>query len=671
MITVLRPSGRGDLISAQVFEELFANQLASHVDVRPVSLPEWCETVLGPASSPRSFDDAARGFAEATSGADFVSPSYDAVALVPLLTALRNRSKSPTRILLIAHAPAACAMEWALLRPLLAPGDLVIAPTASAQHAIELLCPDLRDYVRTVPHPMNPLPEIPDGAETGVGGSEAPRLVSLTRFTAEKLLHRQIEAMALLRAGVGRAPRMHIAGQTTDADGQPLPYARGLQAKIRRLALQDTVRLCGPIRGVDEKARFLAGARLLLNLSVTVEESFGKAPVEALGAGVPVLATRWDGLVDTVGGCGALLPAFEVGPGFGFDVTAEQVAEGTRSLLEDPPAPEECRERAERFHPRVVAPQYGEVLRSALDRRSDCSEQVAPEDGDFSAAPDTGLLSRTAPLRHFAWGELFRMQAEMCKELRVSWETGQMPAAGDGSRLRNLVLIATRMPMERLMAGVETTDAILVGADDEGEPASGTPARASDDGFHARIAAAAGSSASVSSRMACLAELRHGGDTDTLRGCVEGITQDAAGFPGLRYLAAEVERIDGNFADAYEVCAGGDAPATLQEHDAYRLRQMARIARQRNRPREALPWLRDWLQRYPDSPESGPVWIDLCANLIGKDNASEHLQEAADALTRARDLLGDNPVVDKLEKLILAGQLVASPLVAGPRQAST
>lgn len=59
----------------------------------------------------------------------------------------------------------------------------------------------------------------------------------------------------------------------------------------------------------DERMAALSGSDMFLFPIDNVQETFGLAPVEAMAAGLPVIATDWDGLRDTVTpDCGVLIP---------------------------------------------------------------------------------------------------------------------------------------------------------------------------------------------------------------------------------------------------------------------------------------------------------------------------------------------------------------------------
>ena len=64
------------------------------------------------------------------------------------------------------------------------------------------------------------------------------------------------------------------------------------------------------------------GADLFTTLTDNVQESFGITPVEAMAAGLPVVATDWDGYRDTIvdGETGLLVPTVMAAPGSGADL---------------------------------------------------------------------------------------------------------------------------------------------------------------------------------------------------------------------------------------------------------------------------------------------------------------------------------------------------------------
>jgi glycosyltransferase involved in cell wall biosynthesis len=642
VITLLRPSRESELLlTAEAFESLFRKHLGTAFGVRRPPLEAWCDAVLGPPDAPFPPDERGRRLAGETRGAHFLCPNYELIPFAPLLLEARNRARAPVRLLFISHASGSYGLEWALLAPLLAPGDRIVAPSHSARRAIELLCPALSPFIRVIHHPMEPLPVPAGTAERG------DRVVSLGRIQAQKLLHRQIDAMAILRGRGRPLPTMEMAGALEDGGwtGGEHPYVRGLRERIRRHGLERHVRLVGAVRGDRARGEFLAGARMMVNLSVTVEESFPKAPVEALGVGVPVLATAWDGLHESVGPGGELLPLHLGGVGAGLvDVSAEAVADGMERLLDAPPPPALCRAHADRYRPEVSVPLYRAVLEEALAEAGPGFPVPDAPPADLPAAAG-GVLANSAPLTAFSWRELFELYAASCTRVRTSWRTGSLaPTAGDF--VRTLLADAVTPPLSRLYAGLPplTPPSSTDKAVDE-EPAA---VPASD--FFGRLALAARLPGLAPGRMVCLATVAQAKRADLLAGPLARLEADGADTTMLR---AEAEAQAGDFQAAFLRVSAALRAAPAGENEELRIRQAARIARQWGRPELAIPFLAEWLERFPDSQESGPVWLELSLNRHRAGGA--HAADAAAALERARTLLGDIPAVGKMAGMISRG----------------
>jgi glycosyltransferase involved in cell wall biosynthesis len=638
VIAILRLTRATDLITAQVFEQLFARQLGSVFGVRTVPLQPWCDAVMGPALGAGPERDSARRFAAETAGIDFICPSYEAIALTPLLAALRNRSGARVRLLIIAHSAGIYAMEWMLLHPLLEPGDVIVAPSESAGATIDYMCPALTPLVRAIPHPMEPLPSNPR--------SIAPRLVSLGRLHKGKLLHRQVDAMALLRDRGNRRLRMDIGGALDEGSATGAhPYARSLREQIRRLRLDDSVRLVGPIHGRLEQARFLGQAIALVNLSVTLEESCPKAPIESLGVGVPVLGTQWNGLRDTVGQCGVLLPVDTSGPA---DVSAESIADGLMRLLEDPPSAEACREQAAGFRPEAALATYRQALTEALDAVAATGGRSHPWPSSSHAASDGGgLLGCTPPLAQFSWRELFDSYRETCSVLRAGWDGAHASRPLLADHVRLLLQTGTRGPLERFYAhGVAepTTQCHAVADLRLGDIAD-------------RFARAALGPEPLERRLGCLARLAQDGPVGLARSVLRTLRSESGWTSEMEIFAAETESRAGNAALALRLAVAACEGIAPGEHAVARLQQLARLARRAGEPMTALRWLVAWLERFPDSPDAGAMWLEraLTASQAGRP----HLLEASEALARAQTLLGELPAVARAAH-VLAHQLAAA-----------
>ncbi len=516
-------------------------------------------------------------------------------------------------------------MEWVLLHPLLVPGDVIVAPSESAGATIDYMCPALTPFVRVIGHPMEPLPNAP--------GSAAPRLVSLGRLHQGKLLHRQVEAMALLRDQGSPPLRLDIGGALDEGSTTgPHPYARSLAEKIRRLGVGDSVRLVGPIRGRAEQARFLCGASALVNLSVTLEESCPKTPIEALGVGVPVLGTWWNGLRDTVGRSGVLLPVDTAGPA---DVSAASIALGLTRLLADPPTADSCRAQAARFHPDVVVPLYRDALAAAREAAANASASHPWPSSSRAASDCGGLLGRTPPLAQFSWSELFASYRESCSLLRATWDGGDLSRPVLADHVRLLLQTGTRGALERFYAGAAPE------SDMECSALPDLPLGSIAD----RLARAATGPQPLLARLGCLARLAQDGPVSRARSVLRCLRSEPGWTSEMEMFAAETEARAGNsvFALALAVAACEQRPPG--EHGASRLQQLARLARQAGDPGAALRWIAPWLERFPDSPESGAIWLER--SLTASQAGSARLLEASEALARAQTLLGELPVVSR------------------------
>lgn len=178
---------------------------------------------------------------------------------------------------------------------------------------------------------VQPMPVVTEGWGWSEGGGGC---VVVARLTAQKRLDLVLEAVAALRAD-GLPLRCTLIG-----DG---PERAGLEARSGELHLQDLVRFAGalPFAGVLEQ---------LLTADVSVlpalREGFGLSAVEALMAGVPMVACEdGGGLLDAVPreGAGRIAPA-----------TGAGLAGAIRELLDDPLARVHARRLGEEWRARLA-----------------------------------------------------------------------------------------------------------------------------------------------------------------------------------------------------------------------------------------------------------------------------------------------------------------------------
>ncbi len=628
-IRVLRPAGPAQLVSAQVFDELFGRDLHPHVDVQTVDLDTWLDGALGPSDAEAS--SSVEALRASTVGVDFLCPDHHGLAFVPRLLTTRNHGGLAVRVLIIAHSPGAFLFEWALMRPLLRPGDRIIAPSTSAADMIEWVCPELSPWVRVVPHPMRPLPD--------PGRSRAPTHLScLGRLVPSKLVHRVLEALRILHDRGRSDLRLVLAGPDTEP-GEPVrsSYVRGLEHMVERLGLAEHVRFPGVVTQAEAKAALLFDSHMLINLSVSAEESFGKSIVEAQGLGVPVLTTRWNGLTETLGDGGRALAVRS--RRFGMDVDAVDIADGIAGLLHDPPTPETCRASASRFHPDSIGPRYRELLEQALHERGEavpCSSVAADE----PAAPNHGLLADNALLHVYSWHELMQLQGEELDALRHRWSPPDRGTLSRSAQVRSCVFLGARRAIEHALAGLPTESLCERTGTDRVRPET--------DEFEARLATAAAGTGTRSARVVCLNVLASLGRTHELQIGLEHLRTEGLRSPGTDFLETEALLLSQQPCRAVPRMLEDDDPESWSDQAAHRLIQLGRAAVAARASRRAWPVLVRWTDQYPDAPGAGSVWLYRCIMATMLSNPDD----AQLAHRKARALLGDRPELRALARMV-------------------
>jgi glycosyltransferase involved in cell wall biosynthesis len=125
-------------------------------------------------------------------------------------------------------------------------------------------------------------------------------LLSVGRIAPNKCLEDTVRLLHAVRQDVAPDARLWIAG-----DGSRLPrYAEALRRLVDRLGDNDAVRWLGRLPRPELVRTF---HRASVYVSMSEHEGFGGPLVEAMSAGVPVLAFDAAAVAETLGGAGLLL----------------------------------------------------------------------------------------------------------------------------------------------------------------------------------------------------------------------------------------------------------------------------------------------------------------------------------------------------------------------------
>jgi glycosyltransferase involved in cell wall biosynthesis len=184
--------------------------------------------------------------------------------------------------------------------------QLIVQHLGAAPDAI-YVCPPGAPTWKT----LGQAPNVPDGGYFLFLGTLEPR----------KNLGVLLDAYTALTHASRRVPRLVIAGGAS-------PDAAAWLDRIARPPLNDVVVYRGYIANEEREALF-AGARALLLPSL--DEGFGLPVLEAMTAGVPVVASHRGSLPEVVGRAGALLDPTDVSS---WAATLERLASDTRWATE-------------------------------------------------------------------------------------------------------------------------------------------------------------------------------------------------------------------------------------------------------------------------------------------------------------------------------------------------
>ena len=196
---------------------------------------------------------------------------------------------------------ASAADELALLAPRALLG---LAKSGFSERALRSagcrrtgVVPVLADYGRVTATP-DPIVAAELGRERAEGGAD---ILFVGRVVPSKAQHDLVKALWTYRRLYDAKARLHLVGGTSSFE-----YLRALQDYVEELGLRSAVRLTGEVSDASLAAHY-AVADVFLSLSA--HEGFGVPLVEAMAAGVPVVARPAGAVAETVGDAALLLRA--------------------------------------------------------------------------------------------------------------------------------------------------------------------------------------------------------------------------------------------------------------------------------------------------------------------------------------------------------------------------
>ena len=227
------------------------------------------------------------------------------------------------------------AVAGLLSQPLM-PWDALISTSKSVLSTIETVLGAERDYLRwrygsEIKLPMPQLPVIPLGVHCGDFAFDAGDRA----HAREALGLAEDEVVALFVGRLSFHAKAHPAQMYLGLEAAAKRSGKKIvllqcgwfaNEAIERAFKEGAHRHCPGVRAIfsdgrneEVRRRSWAAADIFVSLSDNVQETFGLAPVEAMAAGLPVVATDWDGYKDTIrdGVDGFLIPTTMPAPGAG------------------------------------------------------------------------------------------------------------------------------------------------------------------------------------------------------------------------------------------------------------------------------------------------------------------------------------------------------------------
>ena len=251
----------------------------------------------------------------------------DLISYYPALAFVRNRLAPLVPLTMVTHTISyreIISENFKKLLPGPMPFDALIATSRTAVEAVrrnlDHLSRGLADIFGTRLSFAGQVVQIPLGVDTGVYRPG-------DRSIARRRLGLPPEAFVVLSLGrlnyfdkMDLVPLLRVWSEIVGppepmrpililAGADEIGYASVLQTQIRNLGIEETVQV-RPNPDHETKIDLLAGADVFVSLAENVQETFGLSIIEAQAAGLPVLASDFDGYKDLVedGRAGFLIP---------------------------------------------------------------------------------------------------------------------------------------------------------------------------------------------------------------------------------------------------------------------------------------------------------------------------------------------------------------------------
>ena len=549
---------------------------------------------------------------------DFFSFGFGSFLSIPIFLRVRNEYNIDTRLLFISHAPGKHVFEFYLMQNLLRSGDIIIAPTNSAANVIKYICPAIKPFIKIIFHPVE-----------SVNHSEVkPKkniFVTFTRIHPDKMLHKIIDAVKILKSK-GKNVTLIIAGNLLNENRVITTYARILKNKIKKLNLIKDIRFIGEIRDLSEKENYMKSANALINLSVSLEESFGKSIVEAISVGTPVIVSNWDGLIETAGDCGLFVPVI-LKDGFP-DICASHVADAMEIMIKNSSDfREKCKSQAKKFKIENIEKQYYQGL----------SNPTLDNSGEINK--DKGLINRLSLINIFDYVRLFKEYIEYFKKNIVNKSNKETI----GSIIHQIMVFSVSKPLRYFLAGHTFEDKIF----------SAIPSFDlinSDDFYYNLINSVFSFSSQYSKELSLFFALGKV-DTEYYNKVLAAVEPYFENKRNINFLKIEIEILKKDYEAAAMLWEKFFSEREFKEHDYILIRQISKIYRKLRTPERAIYFIKKWLKDYDFSPYSLPIWSDLCFNAIeaGKD----YHKDAETAFEKIKNFSEDREIIEKFySKLI-------------------